>query len=56
MMDPQGSIKTIGGGLFPSFSAGWRISQESFIKDKVEWIDNLKLRASYSNLGYECHR
>ena len=40
-------------GLFPSFSAGWRISQESFIKDKVEWIDNLKLRASYSNLGYD---
>tara|TARA_R110002049_G_scaffold297516_1_gene486544 strand:+ start:49344 stop:52772 length:3429 start_codon:yes stop_codon:yes gene_type:complete len=40
-------------GLFPSFSAGWRISQENFIKDKVEWIDNLKLRASYSNLGYD---
>ena len=40
-------------GLFPSFSAGWRISEENFIKDKVEWIDNLKLRASYSNLGYD---
>ena len=40
-------------GLFPSFSAGWRISQENFIKDKVDWIDNLKLRASYSNLGYD---
>lgn len=37
-------------GWFPSFSAGWRISEEAFMKD-VEWIDNLKLRASYGTLG-----
>ena len=38
-------------GLFPSFSAGWRVSKESFIKDNLNWIDNLKLRASWGKLG-----
>jgi TonB-dependent starch-binding outer membrane protein SusC len=38
-------------GLFPSLSAGWRISEESFIKDNLRWIDNLKLRASWGKLG-----
>jgi TonB-linked SusC/RagA family outer membrane protein len=35
---------------FPSASVGWRISQESFMK-KINWIDDLKLRASYGTLG-----
>lgn len=38
-------------GFFPSVSAGWRISEESFIKNNVSWVDNLKLRASYSQSG-----
>ena len=38
-------------GLFPSVSAGWRISEESFVKDNLTWIDNLKLRASWGKLG-----
>jgi len=38
-------------GYFPSFSAGWRISEESFLKDNCDWLDNLKLRASYGILG-----
>ncbi|WP_195598121.1 TonB-dependent receptor [Bacteroides cellulosilyticus] len=38
-------------GLFPSVSLGWRISEESFIKDNLSWIDNLKLRASWGKLG-----
>lgn len=38
-------------GFFKSFSAGWRISEESFIKNKLQWIDNLKLRASWGELG-----
>lgn len=38
-------------GYFPSVSAGWRISEESFIKDNLPWINNLKLRASYSKSG-----
>ena len=36
-------------GAFPSFSVGWRISQEDFFK--VDWVDNLKLRASWGLLG-----
>ena len=38
-------------GFFPSISAGWRLSEEPFIKDNIPWIDNLKLRASYSQSG-----
>ncbi|MCW0481859.1 TonB-dependent receptor [Gaoshiqia sediminis] len=38
-------------GLFPSASAGWLMSEESFIKDQVSWINYLKLRASYGVLG-----
>ncbi|MEO6814496.1 MAG: TonB-dependent receptor [Ginsengibacter sp.] len=36
--------------FFPSFSAGWRISQEKFMQD-VGWISELKLRASTGKLG-----
>ncbi len=36
-------------GLFPSVSAGWRISQEPWLKGKG--VDNLKLRASWGRLG-----
>ncbi|GAA4315265.1 TonB-dependent receptor [Compostibacter hankyongensis] len=38
-------------GFFPAFSAGWRISEEPFIKDRLTWIDNLKLRGSYGESG-----
>jgi len=37
-------------GVFPSFSAGWRMSEEGFLKD-FNVIDQLKLRASYGALG-----
>lgn len=37
-------------GTFPSFSAGWRMTEESFFP-KTEWINNLKLRASWGKLG-----
>lgn len=36
-------------GAFPSFSAGWRISEESFYH--ADWMDNLKVRASWGQLG-----
>lgn len=36
-------------GLFPSVSAGWRISQEPWMKGSK--INNLKLRASWGQLG-----
>ena len=37
-------------GYFPSFSAGWRISEETFMKS-ADFIDNLKLRASWGMMG-----
>jgi TonB-linked SusC/RagA family outer membrane protein len=37
-------------GTFYSFSAGWAIKQENFLKD-VSWIENLKLRAAYGAVG-----
>lgn len=38
-------------GLFPSFSAGWRISEEPFFAGLKDKISNLKLRASWGKLG-----
>lgn len=41
-------------GAFPSFSVGWVISEEKFIKNaKWDWLSFLKLRASYGTLGNE---
>lgn len=37
-------------GTFPSASAAWGISQESFMKD-VKWVNDLKLRAGYGVTG-----
>lgn len=39
-------------GYFPSFAAGWNIDQESFM-EPVEAISNLKLRASWGQIGNE---
>ncbi|WP_018107972.1 SusC/RagA family TonB-linked outer membrane protein [Bacteroides propionicifaciens] len=36
---------------FWGVSGGWRISEEAFMKDTKGYIDNLKLRASYGNVG-----
>ncbi len=38
-------------GFFPSFSAGWRISNESFWSVSEKIISDLKVRASYGSLG-----
>ncbi|MEZ0130441.1 SusC/RagA family TonB-linked outer membrane protein, partial [Flavobacterium sp. LBUM151] len=37
-------------GYFPAFAAGWKISEESFLKG-TSWIDLLKVRASYGEAG-----
>ncbi|NBA85532.1 SusC/RagA family TonB-linked outer membrane protein [Emticicia sp. CRIBPO] len=44
---PQGSRFK----LFPSVSAGWRISEESFMSGLRSVLPDLKLRASYGSLG-----
>lgn len=41
-------------GFFPSFSIGWRITQEKFMQ-KFDWINNLKLRASYGEVGNDVY-
>ncbi|MFC0515243.1 SusC/RagA family TonB-linked outer membrane protein [Mucilaginibacter angelicae] len=37
-------------GVFPSVTAGWRLSKESFLKDAT-WLNDMKLRAGYGTLG-----
>jgi TonB-linked SusC/RagA family outer membrane protein len=39
------------GGIFGSFSAGWKISNESFFENLRKYVNNLKIRASYGILG-----
>jgi len=38
-------------GFFPAVSAGWRISEESFMKDQVNFVNDLKLRGSWGRTG-----
>lgn len=52
----DGSSKFASGnqwGFFPAGSIGWRISEESFMKNtsSLSFINNLKLRASYGKMG-----
>ena len=37
-------------GMFPSLSAGWRISEESFLQS-ADWLSDLKLRTSFGYTG-----
>ena len=37
--------------VFPSVAGGWLLSEESFFKDNVTWLSELKLKASYGILG-----
>jgi TonB-linked outer membrane protein, SusC/RagA family len=51
----DGSSKFIKGsnkwGYFPSAAFAWRISSESFMENTKNWLDDLKLRASYGTAG-----
>lgn len=38
-------------GFFPSFSAGWRVSEEGFMQSYKDRVGNLKIRSSYGVLG-----
>ncbi len=38
-------------GFFPGASVAWRISQEDFMKKNVSFVNNLKVRASYGEIG-----
>lgn len=39
-------------GVFPSVSVGWNVNKETFLAD-ASWLNSLKLRASYGELGNE---
>lgn len=36
--------------FFPSFAVAWRASEEAFLRE-VDWLSNLKVRASYGKTG-----
>ncbi len=38
-------------GIFPSFSAGWNITNESFMQNRPDWLNVLKLRVSWGKNG-----
>ena len=40
-------------GFFPGVSAGWRISEEDFWKNNVRFVNNVKLRGSWGQMGAE---
>jgi TonB-linked SusC/RagA family outer membrane protein len=43
-------------GFFPSFSVGWRLNNENFMASAQDWLDNLKLRVSYGEVGNDEYR
>lgn len=43
-------------GFFPSVSAAWRISEESFMENTTNYLSNLKLRIGYGTSGNEPSR
>ena len=50
----DGSSKFASGnryGYFPSVSAGWTISNEKFMESTQSWLDFLKIRASWGQVG-----
>ncbi len=38
-------------GFFPGFLAGWRISEEKFFSENIHFVNSLKIRGSYGELG-----
>jgi hypothetical protein len=53
-MRADGSSKFARGhrwGYFPSVSAGWTITEEDFMKSSASWLDFLKLRLSWGQVG-----
>lgn len=41
-------------GVFPAFSAGWRLSDEAFMKS-WKWLTDLKVRGSYGTMGNQAN-
>ena len=43
-------------GFFPAFSIGWRLTQEKFMEKTKDWLNNLKIRASYGEVGNDIYK
>lgn len=43
-------------GFFPAFSIGWRLSNEAFMQKYSDWLNNLKIRASYGQVGNDVYQ
>lgn len=37
--------------FFPSVSVGWMLSEETFIKNNIKWLDMFKIRTSWGRVG-----
>lgn len=42
-------------GFFPAFSIGWRMTNEKFMEKTQDWLNNLKIRASYGQVGNDIY-
>lgn len=42
-------------GFFPSFSLGWLVSNEAFLASTRDWLNNLKIRGSYGQVGNDVY-
>lgn len=42
-------------GFFPSFSLGWLISNEAFMSTTRDWLNNLKIRGSFGQVGNDVY-
>ncbi|WP_031526160.1 SusC/RagA family TonB-linked outer membrane protein [Dyadobacter crusticola] len=40
-------------GFFPGVSAGWRVSEEDFWKNNIRFLNNVKVRGSWGQMGAE---
>ncbi|MCF0069070.1 TonB-dependent receptor [Dyadobacter sp. CY261] len=40
-------------GFFPGVSAGWRVSEEDFWKNNIHFVNNVKIRGSWGQMGAE---
>lgn len=38
-------------GFFPAYSVAWNVAEESFMRNNVNWIEMLKIRYSYGEVG-----
>src|SRR5690606_32042250 len=41
--------------FFPGVSVGWVLSKEAFFRDNVEFVNNLKIRGSWGQMGAEAY-